>query len=75
MRRKLIHNISDSLITDEQRRSKKKKPERIRGPHQSRENLGRPTILDTDIKNQQQSSFEGWYHSFYPTVVVAVVAR
>ena len=59
VRRQLTYNISDSLITDEHKRSKKKKPERIRGPHQSRENLGRPTILDSDIKSQQQSSVEG----------------
>ena len=65
VRRKLTHNISDSLLTDESRRSKKRKPERIKGPHKSRENLGRPTILDVDMKNQQQLSFEGGCCSFY----------
>ena len=72
MRRKLTHNISDSMITDESRRSKKKKPERIKGPHKSRENLGRPTILDVDIKNQQQPSFEGGCCSLY-TISIAVM--
>ena len=73
MRRKLTHNTSDSVITDEYRRSKKRKPERIKGPHKSRENLGRPTILDVDMKNQQQSSFEGGYCSFYITSIVLLL--
>lgn len=59
-RRKLTHNISDSVIIDnEYKRSKKRKPERVKGPHKSRENLGRPTILDVDMKNQQQPSIDG----------------
>ena len=56
VKRKLTHNISDSVIVDkEYKRSKKRKPERVKGPHKSRENLGRPTILDVDMINQQLS--------------------
>ena len=51
---KLSRNLSDGVTSDdENRRSKKKKPGRVKGPHKSRENLGRPTILDADLKQQQ----------------------
>lgn len=58
---KLKHNTSDSVISDSQYKhsAKKRKPERIKGPHKSRESLGRPTILDIDVKSQHQQLFEG----------------
>ena len=53
--KELSHNISDSVISDK-KLPKKRKPGRVKGPHKSRESLGRPTILDIDTKNQQQES-------------------
>lgn len=52
---KLAKNSSDGVTSDgdsASRRSKKKKQGRVKGPHKSRENLGRPTILDTDLQLQ-----------------------
>lgn len=57
-RKTLTHNTSDSVIAGN-KRSKIRKQERIKGPHKSRENLGRPTILDVDMMSQQESSIEG----------------
>ena len=50
----MSRNLSDVTSDDENRRSKKKKLGRVKGPHKSRENLGRPTILDTDLTLQQE---------------------
>jgi len=51
----LSKKSSDGVTSDdENRQSKKKKPGRVKGPHKSRENLGRPTILDTDLTQQQE---------------------
>ena len=73
-RKKLSHNTSDSVIVDN-KRSKKRKPERIKGPHKSRENLGRPTILDVDMMGQQELSTEGLYHAFMLSLLSSVVTQ
>lgn len=70
--RRLKHNISDSVIPNrEQKPAKKRKPERVRGPHKSRENLGRPTILDVDMKQQP---VEGEYHSCFEHSYLCITA-
>lgn len=73
--RKLIHNISDSVISpfSEHKQSKKRKPERIKGPHKSRESLGRPTILEVEIMNQQQDSFESRCHLSQLSIIIVTL--